>query len=148
MLYELVLKRYRIQAVKTQYCQGMARMHKTLIVDDISVFLETFKSALCERFPTMAVEAAADGREALQKIKTMKPDLIFMDIRLPGQNGIELTGKIKKEHPEIVVIILTNYDMPEYREAALKSGADDYIPKGSLKMAELETLVERHMAGK
>jgi DNA-binding NarL/FixJ family response regulator len=126
----------------------MARMHKTLIVDDVSVFLETFKSALCERFPTMAVEEATDGRDALQKIEKRKPDLIFMDIRLPGENGIELTERIKKEHPEIIVIILTNYDMPEYRDAALKSGADDYIPKGSLKMSEIEALVERHMAGK
>lgn len=123
-------------------------MHKTLIVDDVSVFLETFKSALCERFPTMAVEEATDGRDALQKIEKRKPDLIFMDIRLPGENGIELTERIKKEHPEIIVIILTNYDMPEYRDAALKSGADDYIPKGSLKMSEIEALVERHMAGK
>ncbi len=123
-------------------------MYKTLIVDDISVFLETFKSALCERFPTMAVEEATDGRDALQKIEKLKPDLVFMDIRLPGENGIDITEKIKNEHPEIIVIILTNYDMPEYREAALKSGADGYIPKGSLKMSEIETLVERYMAGK
>ncbi len=129
-------------------CQGMARMHKTLIVDDISVFRETFKSALCERFPTMAIEEAVDGRDALEKIETLKPDLIFMDIRLPGKSGIELTEKIKDEHPEIVIVILTNYDMPEYREAASKSGADDYIPKDSLKMSAIETLVQRHLYDK
>jgi len=123
-------------------------MHKALIVDDISVFLETFKSALCERFPHMAVEDATNGMEALQKVKTMQPDIIFMDIRLQGENGIELTEKIKGKHPEIVIIILTNYDMPEYREAALESGADGFIPKGSLKMSEIETLIGQHLGSK
>ncbi len=120
-------------------------MHKTLIVDDISVFRETFKSALCERFPTMAIEEAIDGREAMLKIEKLKPDLVFMDIRLPGENGIELTEKIKAEYPETIIIILTNYDMPEYREAASQSGADDYIPKDTLKMSNIESLIQRYL---
>ncbi len=120
-------------------------MHRTLIVDDIAVFRETFKKALCERFPSMIVEEAIDGKQALDKIQNAKPNLVFMDIRLPGKSGIELTEIIKTNHPGITVVILTDYDLPEYREAALQGGADDFIPKGSLKMSAIETLVERHM---
>ncbi len=119
-------------------------MLKTLIVDDISVFRETFKTALCERFPTMTIDEAIDGNQAMEKVKTFQPDLIFMDIRLPGDNGLVLTEKIKKHYPEIVVIILTDYDLPEYREAALEGGANEFIPKGSLKMSTIEVLIERH----
>jgi len=53
-----------------------------------------------------------------------------MDIRLPGENGLELTKKIKKNYPDITVVIVTSYDLPEYREAARESMADYFVPKG------------------
>jgi len=82
-------------------------MLKTLIVDDSTTFRKTFRSALYERFPFMLIEEAPGATEALQKIKTFLPDLIFMDISLPGENGLELTRRIKASHPEIAIIILT-----------------------------------------
>ena len=59
----------------------------------------------------MLIEEAQDATDALQKIKTFLPDVIFMDIRLPGKNGLELTQRIKTSHPEIAIIILTVYDL-------------------------------------
>lgn len=123
-------------------------MFKTLIVDDIAVFRETFKTALRERFPAMTIDEEVDGSQVVDKVKAFQPDLVFMDIRLPGENGLALTEKIKVDCPGIVIIILTDYDLPEYREAALQGGADEFIPKGSLKMSAIEALIERHMAGK
>ena len=78
---------------------------------------------------------AANGDEAVQKIKMFPPDAVFTDLRLPGENGLELTKKIKAQYPNIVVVIITNYDLPEYREAAYQSKADHFLPKDSfLKM--------------
>jgi DNA-binding NarL/FixJ family response regulator len=122
-------------------------MHRTLIVDDIAVFRETFKKALAERFPALRIDEAVDGRDAMVKIGDNKPELIFMDIRLPGEDGLELTRRIKAQHPEIVIIVLTDHDLPEYRDAALQGGADDFIAKGELKMGRIEKLVARHMPG-
>lgn len=123
-------------------------MARTLIVDDIAVFRETFKLALCNRFPDMVLAEAVDDKEVFEKLNSFRPDLIFMDIRLPGKSGLELTQLIKQKHPEVTVIILTDYDLPEYREAALQGGADDFIPKGSLKMSAIETLLSRYLTKK
>ena len=117
-------------------------MLKTLIVDDSTTFRKTFRSALCERFPFMLIEEAPGATEALQKIKVFLPDLIFMDISLPGENGLELTKRIKASHPEIVVIILTAYDLREYREAAYNGGANAFIPKNSLNLADISALIK------
>ncbi len=117
-------------------------MLKTLIVDDSATFRKTFKKALCERFPFMLIEEALDATEALQKIKAFLPNLVFMDIRLPGESGLELTRRIKASHPEIVIIILTAYDLREYREVAYDGGADAFIPKSSLNLADIAALIK------
>ena len=56
---------------------------------------------------------------------------MFIDIRLLGESGLELTKKVKANHPEIVVVILTSYDLPEYRQAVLLSKADHFVTKDS-----------------
>jgi len=117
-------------------------MLKTLIVDDSTTFRKTFRSALYERFPFMLIEEAPGATEALQKIKTFLPDLIFMDISLPGENGLELTRRIKASHPEIAIIILTAYELREYREAAYNGGANAFIPKNSLNLAVISALIK------
>ncbi len=116
-------------------------MLKTLIVEDSALFRKTFKEALCKRFPSMDIAEATNGNEAFEKIATFAPDLVFMDVRLPGQSGLELTRSIKTSHPKIVVIILTHYDLPEYREAAHEVGADEFIIKESLNLSEITALV-------
>jgi DNA-binding NarL/FixJ family response regulator len=96
----------------------------------------------------MAVEEALDGKAALEKVISFLPHLVFMDIRLPGQNGLELTRKIKTSHPNIAIIILTDYDLPEYREAARSGGADGFIPKGGLNLANIGALIETIFPGR
>lgn len=117
-------------------------MCKTLIVEDSNAFRAAFKQELRKRFPEMRVEEAVDGAEALKKVDGFAPDIVFMDIRLPGENGLALTEKIKARNPGIVVVILTDYDLPEYREAALDVGADRFIPKGALNLAEIGRIVD------
>ena len=110
---------------------GFEPMCKTLIVDDNVTFRQSLKESLYSRFPTMEIEEEPDGRDLLNKIDTFDPKIVFMDIRLPGENGLELTKKIKENYPGIIIVILTSYDLPEYRQAARESMADYFVPKGS-----------------
>jgi len=117
-------------------------MHKVLIVEDDATFRKMLTSLLLSRFPSMAVNGASEGSEAWKKISNTPPDLIFMDIRLPGESGLVLTRKIKDLYPDITVIILTNHDLPEYREVAHQNGAEYFLSKGSTKPGEIVELVE------
>jgi len=118
------------------------RFFRTLIVEDNPLFRQTIADILATQFPFMVLEEAGDGKTALEKIEDATPDLVFMDIKLPGENGLHLTEHIKKEHPEIVVAVLTSYDWPEYRDAAYKFGANYFIMKGSSTKKEIVELIE------
>jgi YesN/AraC family two-component response regulator len=91
---------------------------------------------------------AKDGEEALRTIPTFLPDLIFMDIRLPGQNGLELTRKIKADRQDITIIIVTSYNLPEYQEAAIQCGASGFIAKDSLNVESISTLIKCYQKAK
>ena len=112
-------------------------MFRVLLVDDNRFFREAFKKEFSLRFPSAVIEEAADSDQALQSIKGTLPHLIFMDIRMPGMNGLQLTEKIKGETPNTHIAILTGYDLPEYREAALQCGADRFFVKSSLQWDEV-----------
>ena len=117
-------------------------MLRVLIVEDNQIFREAFKTRLNDQFPSMVVKEASNGDEALQKLAEAPPDLIFMDVRLPGANGLQLTRKIKKDLPGIHIAILTDYDLPEYRQAAVEYGADCFFVKNAFNWDEVEALVK------
>ncbi len=127
---------------EVQKLLNQTKHFKVLIVEDSALFRESFTWALCQRFPAVEFHGAGDGEEALQKVETLHPNLIFMDIRLPGESGLELTRKIKVSHPDIIIIILTSYDLPEYREAAVRYKADYFLSKGSSGTENIFKLVE------
>jgi DNA-binding NarL/FixJ family response regulator len=117
-------------------------MFKTILVEDSFSFRQIVKINLQDQFPSMDIVEAADGVEALQKIEAHPPNLIFMDISLPGENGLELTRKIKANHPDVIIIILTSHDSPEYREAAIRYKADYFFSKDVLLNDGVFTLVK------
>ena len=117
-------------------------MFRTLIVEDSFLFRRLLKETLQSRFPSMEILEAANGREALQKIDSFNVDLVFMDIELPGENGLELTKRIKAQYPQVIAIILTSHDLQEYREAAFQNSADYFLSKGSSTKAEILALVD------
>ena len=125
---------------KMEKRKNKAGSFKTLIVDDNAVFRQLLKLTL-DRFLSIEIYEAADGEEALQKIESLRPNLIFMDIRLPGENGLELTKQVKARYPNIIVIILTGYDLPEYREFSSRY-ADYFFSKDSSTTENIFTLVE------
>lgn len=117
-------------------------MLRVLLVDYRYDFREAFKESFSYHYPSALIEEVGGGDEALEKIRQTPPDLIFMDIRMPGMNGLQLTQKIKGESPNTRIAILTSYDLLEYREAALQYGADHFFVKSSLQWDEVEALVK------
>jgi len=117
-------------------------MCKTLIIEDNATFRQSLREILCNKFPSMLIEEAANGKEALQKVEGFSPDLIFMDIKLPDESGLKLTEKIKATYPKIIIIILTSYNIPEYREATSQYGATYFLAKSSSTSNEIVELVE------
>jgi DNA-binding NarL/FixJ family response regulator len=121
--------------------KGRNIMFKTMLVEDSTSFRQVVKNDLQDQFPSMGIIEAADGVEAFQKIDSHPPNLIFMDITLPGENGLELTRRIKTYYPDIIIIILTSHDSPEYREAALRYKANYFFSKGLTGSDKISTLV-------
>ena len=117
-------------------------MLRTLIFEDSVFFRQLLKETLHSRFPSMDIAEAENGKEALQKVESLRPHLIFMDIKLPGENGLELTKKIKARYSDISIIILTSYDLLEYREAAREYQADHFLSKGASTKEDILTLVQ------
>jgi CheY-like chemotaxis protein len=98
---------------------GEKHMIRILLVEDNAVFRESLKQSISSHFPKVVIEEAASGEDALQKVNGNPPHLISMDLRLPGINGLQTTRPIKSAFPNIRIVMLTGYDIPEYREAAL-----------------------------
>jgi len=117
-------------------------MLTVLIVEDIQIHREIIKAELRSRFPSLVIEEAPTGEEALKKINVSPPQVIFMDIGLPDANGLQLTQKIKADFPNIKIAILTVYDLPEYRQAAIQHGADGFFVKDSVKWDEVVTFIK------
>ncbi|MEN6441674.1 MAG: response regulator transcription factor [Syntrophobacter sp.] len=117
------------------------KMCFVLLVEDNLTFRASLREMLAMRFPDMGIEEASNGDEAMHIIDRHEPALVFMDIKLPGRNGLELTRTIKNSNSEIDIIILTSYEIPEYREAAFRSGASHFFTKGNAKSEDIAAAV-------
>jgi DNA-binding NarL/FixJ family response regulator len=115
---------------------------KTVIVEDNYLFRQLLNETLKTAFPSMAIEEAENGKQALEKVNQFMPEIVFMDIKLPDENGLELTKKIKKKYPEMTIIVLTSYDLPEYRQAAFDNGANYFLIKSSSTNEKIVSLVQ------
>lgn len=100
-----------------------------LLVDDHTLVREGFARMLELEEDFLVVGQAASAEEALEKAKELKPDIILMDIKLGGINGIEATRMIKSESVNTEVIILSMYDEEEYVRESVKAGATGYVLK-------------------
>jgi two-component system response regulator NreC len=107
-------------------------MIRTLIVDDRADFRRRVKEVLASEPDIEVIGEAADGQEAILKARELRPDVVLMDVSMPGRNGIDATRQLKDEMPEVRVIILSIFDLPQYKEAAMAGGASSYVVKQSL----------------
>ena len=102
---------------------------KVMVVDDQTELAEEIASVLSTDESLTVVGTAADGFDALQKMPSLQPDVVLLDIRMPNMNGVVATQRIKSEYPEVKVVILTTFDDSDYILNAINNGASGYLLK-------------------
>lgn len=108
-----------------------------LLVDDHPVVRQGLRGMLATTPDMEVVGEASDGASAVEQIAALRPDVVLLDIRMPGANGIEVTRQARRASPEAKILILTTYDEDEYVLGALQAGAQGYL----LKTASREQLI-------
>lgn len=120
------------------------KKQRLLIADDHTIVREGIRALLSGSPDLEIVGEAADGREAVRLASTLAPDLILMDLCMPGSNGTDAIRNIKRRTPEMKIVVLTVQSTESHIRAALDSGADGYILKddsGSVLLAALESIL-------
>jgi len=116
------------------------RMIRVLIVDDHEDFRNSLKAALAFRSTITVVGEAASGEEAIEQVATLKPDVVLMDVSMPGMSGVDATREIVRRRPDIRIIGLSMYDDPLYEKVVMEAGARGVVAKGGL--VELSEAIE------
>lgn len=114
-----------------------------LVVDDSHVERVLVEGLLCKN-PEYRVQLAANGREALEAVRTSTPDLVVTDLVMPEMNGLELVRTMRRRHPAIPVILMTAFGDESIAVQALEAGAASYVPKAE-KAERMMSAVERVM---
>jgi DNA-binding NarL/FixJ family response regulator len=117
-------------------------MFSVLLIEGNEYFRKSFAGVLRSYLPSVVIEESDDSNEAINKIDQNVPDLVFVDLNLPGKNGLEVTKEIKARHPQTKVGIISILDLPEYRTFAARYGADYFLDKASLSGTQLIALIE------
>ncbi len=120
----------------------MSKTLKILLVDDHEVVRLGLKSLLSRNKQFQVVAEAGNASEAMDRVARYQPDVVVMDIRLPGKNGIEATREILAAHPHIKIIMLTSYAEDELLFDAIAAGASGYVLK-QIGSNELVTALEK-----
>lgn len=125
----------------------MTEAPRIVIVEDHTLFRAGL-NALLNQDPAFRVIGEFDnGRDAMREIPTLKPDLVLMDLSMPGMGGIEAIAGIKRRSPETRIIVLTIHKTDEYIHEALRLGANGYVLKDATH-EELRTAIRSVLAGK
>ena len=114
-----------------------------LIADQNPSFRKAVRKLLEEVEMIGTVWEADDGERAVELAREFLPDLVLMDMSLPRVSGFEATRMIKRLEADVQVIIMGEYTEPVYRRAAIRSGADAFIPKSNVWAGEVRSFVDR-----
>jgi DNA-binding NarL/FixJ family response regulator len=116
---------------------------KVFIADDSLIVREHLVTMLDELVGIEIVGQAGTVAKAISAIGKLQPDMVILDIRMPGGSGIDVLQRVKQDEPAPVVIILTNYPYPAYRQKCLQAGADFFLDK-STEFDQTPELFERY----
>ncbi|MCP2519420.1 response regulator transcription factor [SCandidatus Aminicenantes bacterium Aminicenantia_JdfR_composite] len=105
----------------------------------MKVFIANDSAMICERITEMLLEIpeievvgqAFTAPQVINSIKELKPDAVILDIRIPKGSGIDILRKIKKDHPETIILIFTNYPRSQYLKKCMELGADYFLSKST-----------------
>jgi two-component system response regulator NreC len=122
--------------------------YRILITDDHALFRHGLKSLLNTEFDLEAVGEAQDGEEAVAQARELRPDLVLMDIGMPGLSSFEAVRQIKKLRPETKVLFLTMYDDEDYLSQCLEAGASGYVLKDTPAEQVIAAIREVRRGGK
>lgn len=107
----------------------MAEKTKLLLVDDHEIVRSGLRMLFLAEPDMEIVGEAGSGAEALEAVEKLTPDVVIMDVSMPGMTGIEATRRIKSTHPDVAVLALTMYESEQYFFEMLEAGASGYVPK-------------------
>lgn len=116
----------------------MQKIIRILLADDHVVVRAGTRQLLTRQPDLEVVGEASNGQEAVDLTAELAPDVVVMDVRMPGMSGVDATRKVKESHPDVAVLVLSAHDDDEYVFALLQAGANGYL----LKTAEAEELVK------
>jgi HlyD family secretion protein len=107
-------------------------MIRILLVDDQNIVRQGLQALLEPRAELKIVGTAADGKSAIEQVETLKPDVVLIDIEMPGMSGITATEKICQQFPQTKVLVLSSHESQKYVTQALQAGAEGYLLKNTL----------------
>lgn len=119
---------------------------RVAIADDHRLMLDGIRRALETAPDIRVVGEAMSGEEMLALVPRVRPDVVIMDLRMPNGDGLTTLGRLKKDHPDVKVIILSMFDDPEHIERALQQGASGYVVK-SINPLDLPSTVRQVVEG-
>jgi DNA-binding NarL/FixJ family response regulator len=119
---------------------------RVLTVDDQAVFRDAARDVISATEGFESVGDAGTGEEALAAVERLRPELVLLDVRMPGCGGVEAARRIKATHPETVVVLISIEDSAEFPEYALASGAVAFVRKQDFGPAMLRRIWEDHGA--
>jgi two-component system, NarL family, response regulator LiaR len=122
-------------------------MIRVFLCDDQDLILEGLQAILKTAPGIEVVGSAQDGAEALERIPQARPDVVLMDLKMPGMNGIQATRQIRAQFPQVKVLVLTTYDADEWVFDAIRAGAAGYLLKDAPR-EDLIAAVKGTAAGK
>lgn len=121
-------------------------MMRALIIDDHEIVRRGLREIFGDEFSELEIGEAENSRVALELIATREWDIVLLDINLPGRNGLEVMGEIKRLRPRTPVLVLSAYPEEEFAVRALKLGASGYVNK-SLASGEIVAAAKKALAG-
>ena len=121
--------------------------HRVLLADDHSLFRKGIASILNAQSDFEVVGEAEDGLEALVKAQELAPDLILMDVSMPGCDGLEATQRVKQELPGVTIVMLTMFSEDDKLFEAIRNGAQGYLLK-SIRSWDLVDLLRRTLTAR
>ena len=105
---------------------------RLLIVDDHEIFRRGLRALLEPSCDWLICGEAIDGIDAVEQCKSLKPDIVVLDVSMPRLNGLEAAKLICRDNPESKIVIITQHDSPQIRSAALEAGAQAFVTKSSV----------------